>query len=110
MPEAVKNIGDSVRARLLRISKEKGQNFDLVLTHYAIERLLYRLTQSRHADRFVVFSAFTSSGSSCRCFQDACAIVRAGAQHFGHALQNRVIEPIGTGVVDGFGNQVRQYL
>ena len=57
MPEAVKNIGASVRARLLRISKEKGQNFDLVLTHYAIERLLYRLTQSRHADRFVLKGA-----------------------------------------------------
>ena len=57
MPEAVKNIGASVRARLLRISKEKGQNFDLVLTHYAIERLLYRLAQSRHADRFVLKGA-----------------------------------------------------
>ncbi|MCY3985405.1 MAG: nucleotidyl transferase AbiEii/AbiGii toxin family protein [Roseovarius sp.] len=50
-------IGVSVRARLLRISKEKGQNFDLVLTHYAIERLLYRLAQSRHADRFVLKGA-----------------------------------------------------
>ena len=57
MPEAVKNIGASVRASLLRVSKEKGQNFDLVLTHYAIERLLYRLAQSRHADRFVLKGA-----------------------------------------------------
>ena len=57
MPEAVKNIGASVRARLLRISKERGQNYNLVLTHYAIERLLYRLTQSRHADRFVLKGA-----------------------------------------------------
>lgn len=36
---------------------EKGQNFDLVLTHYAIERLLYRLAQSRHAGRFVLKGA-----------------------------------------------------
>ncbi len=57
MPEAVKNVGASVRARLLRISKERGQNFDLVLTHYAIERLLYRLAQSRHVDRFVLKGA-----------------------------------------------------
>ena len=57
MPEALKNIGASVRARLLRVSKEKGQNFDLVLTHYAIERLLYRLAQSQHADRFVLKGA-----------------------------------------------------
>ena len=53
----INNIGASVRARLLRISKEKGQNFDLVLTHYAIERLLYRLTQSSYADRFVLKGA-----------------------------------------------------
>ena len=57
MPEGVKNIGASVRARLLWISKKKGLNFDLVLTHYAIERLLYRLAQSRHADRFVLKGA-----------------------------------------------------
>ena len=57
MPEGAKNIGASVRARLFRISKKKGQNFDLVLTHYAIERLLYRLAQSGHADRFVLKGA-----------------------------------------------------
>ena len=57
MAKEVKNFGASVRARLLGISKEKGLNFDLVLTHYAIERLLYRLAQSRHADRFVLKGA-----------------------------------------------------
>ena len=57
MPEEVKNIGASVQALLLVVSKEKGLNFDLVLTHYAIERLLYRLAQSRHADRFVLKGA-----------------------------------------------------
>ena len=57
MPKEVKDIGASVRARLLAISKEKGLNFDLLLTHYAIERLLYRLAQSRHADRFVLKGA-----------------------------------------------------
>ena len=57
MAKKVKNIGASVRARLLGISKEKGLNFDLVLTHYAIERLLYRLARSRHADHFVLKGA-----------------------------------------------------
>ncbi len=57
MAREVKNIAASVRARLLRISKEKGLNFDLVLTHYAIERLLYRLAQSRYAERFVLKGA-----------------------------------------------------
>ena len=57
MAKEIKNLGASVRARLLRISKEKGQNFELILTRYAIERLLYRLAQSRHADRFVLKGA-----------------------------------------------------
>ncbi|NBC32879.1 MAG: nucleotidyl transferase AbiEii/AbiGii toxin family protein [Alphaproteobacteria bacterium] len=53
----IREVGASVRARLLRISKEKGQNFELILTRYAIERLLYRLAQSRHADYFVLKGA-----------------------------------------------------
>lgn len=50
-------MGASVRARLLRIGREKGQTFDLILTRYAIERLLYRLAQSPHVDRFVLKGA-----------------------------------------------------
>lgn len=57
MARDIRNLGASVRARLLRISKEKGQNLELILTRYAIERLLYRLAQSSHADRFVLKGA-----------------------------------------------------
>lgn len=57
MAKEIKNLGASVRARLLQISKEKGQNFDLILTRFAIERLLYRLAQSRHVDCFVLKGA-----------------------------------------------------
>jgi predicted nucleotidyltransferase component of viral defense system len=56
-PEPKKNMGASVRARLLAISKAKGQVFDLVLNRYAIERLLYRLGVSAHAQRFVLKGA-----------------------------------------------------
>jgi predicted nucleotidyltransferase component of viral defense system len=57
MPKDVKNISASVRARLLNLSKASGQNFDLILTRFALERLLYRLSQSRFADRFVLKGA-----------------------------------------------------
>lgn len=57
MPEPKKNMGASVRARLLAISKANGQVFDLVLNRYAIERLLYRLSISPHAGRFVLKGA-----------------------------------------------------
>jgi Nucleotidyl transferase AbiEii toxin, Type IV TA system len=52
-----RDIGASVRARLLTLSRDKSQPFDLLLTRYAIERLLYRLSVSPHRDRFVLKGA-----------------------------------------------------
>lgn len=52
-----KNIAASVRNRLYALSRERGDDFQLVLTHYAIERLLYRLSKSPHADAFVLKGA-----------------------------------------------------
>jgi hypothetical protein len=37
------DIGASIRARLLNKAKAEGQDFNRVLTRYALERLLYRL-------------------------------------------------------------------
>jgi len=47
MRKPVKNIGASIRARLLNLAKERNQPFDLLLTRYTLERLLYRLSLSR---------------------------------------------------------------
>ena len=52
-----KDLGASVRARLLAIAKAEGSNFDAVLVRFALERLLYRLGQSKHADRFLLKGA-----------------------------------------------------
>lgn len=38
-----RNVAVSVRARLLNRARENKQDFNLVLTRYAIERLLYRI-------------------------------------------------------------------
>lgn len=43
--------------RLLQIAKASSQSFDLILTRFALERLLFRLSQSPHADRFVLKGA-----------------------------------------------------
>lgn len=47
----------SVKSRLLAISRERGEAFDLTLTSYVLERLLYRLSRSSHKDRFVLKGA-----------------------------------------------------
>jgi predicted nucleotidyltransferase component of viral defense system len=52
-----KNIAASVRQKLSNLSRETGEDFQLLLTRYAIERLLYRLSKSSHANRFVLKGA-----------------------------------------------------
>jgi predicted nucleotidyltransferase component of viral defense system len=52
-----KDIGASVRARLLRLAREQGEDFQLVLIRYANERLLFRLASSMHAEQFVLKGA-----------------------------------------------------
>ncbi|MEZ0470839.1 nucleotidyl transferase AbiEii/AbiGii toxin family protein [Luteimonas salinilitoris] len=52
-----KNVGASVRARLLQRSRADGTDFQLLLTRYALERLLYRLSRSVHRDRFILKGA-----------------------------------------------------
>lgn len=52
-----RNVAASVRARLLNRARETRQDFNLVLTRYAIERLLYRISISRHADQFLLKGA-----------------------------------------------------
>jgi len=47
----------SVRQRLMNFSRERGEEFQLVLTRYGLERLLYRLAQSPHAGQFVLKGA-----------------------------------------------------
>ena len=51
------NMGASVRARLLELSKDRNQPFQLLLTRYVLERLLYRLSSTTHRDRFVLKGA-----------------------------------------------------
>lgn len=52
-----RDLGASVRARLLNRARETKQDFSIVLTRYAIERLLYRLSVSTHADQFLLKGA-----------------------------------------------------
>lgn len=51
------NIAASVRQRLLNLAKARQEDFLRLLTQYALERLLYRLSLSVHADRFTLKGA-----------------------------------------------------
>jgi len=52
-----RNLGASVRQRLLNLAREKSEAFDLVLTRYGLERLLYRIGRSPWRTRFLLKGA-----------------------------------------------------
>ena len=54
---AGKDLAASVRARLLDMAKAEQSDFNGVLVRYALERLLYRLSQSAHANSFLLKGA-----------------------------------------------------
>jgi len=52
-----RNIPASVRQRILNRAKSDRRPFNELLQYYAMERFLYRLSQSTHADRFILKGA-----------------------------------------------------
>ena len=52
-----RNLAASVQARLLNLARSSSRDYGQVLTRYALERLLYRLSISEHADHFLLKGA-----------------------------------------------------
>lgn len=50
----IKNYGRSVRSKLLNVMNSSGHSYQLLLTRYMQERLLYRLSKSNFKDHFVL--------------------------------------------------------
>jgi hypothetical protein len=57
MTDGPRNVGVSVRARLQNLARQRNVDFQLLLTHYVLERLLYRISISPHAQTFVLKGA-----------------------------------------------------
>ncbi len=57
MTADIKNLEDSVRARLQNKAKETGRSFSEMLQYFGMERFLYRLSQSRYVDQFILKGA-----------------------------------------------------
>lgn len=56
-----RNLAASIRARLKQRADAAQRDFNLTLTHYGLERLLFRLSISGHADRFLLKGALLFS-------------------------------------------------
>jgi hypothetical protein len=46
------NLSASILARLLTLAKQRGDDYNLLLNRFGMERLLARVSTSPHADRF----------------------------------------------------------
>jgi len=76
--QAPKNLVASVRHRLLDLGRRRGDEFQLVLMHYAVERLLYRLSRSEHSDRFLLKGAMLLSVWTSRPYRSTRDLDLAG--------------------------------
>lgn len=54
MADAPKNIAASVKQRLLNMARAQGRGFDILLVRFALERLLFRLSQSAHRENYIL--------------------------------------------------------
>ncbi len=61
MAKSIKNIAASVHQRLLTKARESSRPFNELLQYFAIERFIYRLSRSPHADKFILKGALMFS-------------------------------------------------
>ena len=69
-----RNIGHSTFQRLLSYARTQGEDFNLLLFRYGVERFLYRLSISTHADKFILKGAILFlvwKGQNYRVTRDA---------------------------------------
>jgi hypothetical protein len=55
--QPIKDLAASIRQRLQNIAQTSGRPFQEVLQYFAMERFLYRVSQSSHADKFILKGA-----------------------------------------------------
>jgi hypothetical protein len=57
LSKVITNIAASVRQRLLNLARTRNEDFGSLLTKYALERILYRISQSQYQAIFVLKGA-----------------------------------------------------
>ena len=94
-----KHLPVSVRQRLRNLRDKTGEDYQLLLTTYAVERLLYRLSQSEYADRFVLkgamlFVALTGKSHRATRDLDLLGYGDASAEHIARVFRQISTTPV----------------
>ena len=79
----IHNYGRSVKAKLLNISRSEGQRYQMLVTRYLQERLLYRLSISRFHDHF-----FLKGGTLLYAHEQLLARPTLDIDFMGHHIDN----------------------
>ena len=53
----LKNIPASIRQKLLNLARDRNEDFGLILTKYGLERILFRISKSKHREVFILKGA-----------------------------------------------------
>ena len=96
------HIAASVRQRLLNRARAEGRVFQELATLYAMERFLYRLGRSPHAERFVLkggLMTLTWAGEYARLTRDIDLLGRGASTV--HGVVDRVREVLSVEADDG---------
>jgi hypothetical protein len=54
MAKEIRNRAASIKQQLSNLARREGRIFETVMVRYALERLLFRLSVSDNADRFIL--------------------------------------------------------
>jgi nucleotidyltransferase AbiEii toxin of type IV toxin-antitoxin system len=66
---APKNLPASVRQKLANLARERNVDFGLILVKYGLERILFRLSRSRHRDVFILKGALLFELWTEQCYR-----------------------------------------
>lgn len=55
----IKDLSASVSGRLKEIAREKGEDFQVTLARYGVERFLYRLSRTKYRDKLILKGAMS---------------------------------------------------
>jgi predicted nucleotidyltransferase component of viral defense system len=113
-----KNIAASVRERLTQLARRSDEEFQYVLTRYALERFLYRLSHSKHGENFVLkgallFQCWTQTAHRSTRDLDLLGSGAASVERFEDVFRKicrEVVEDDGLAFVQGsiHGEQIKE--
>lgn len=99
----LRNLPASVRQRLYNRAQERHEDFGLVLTKYALERFLYRLSQSPYRDQFVLKGALLFELWTHRPYRPTRDLDLSGPRVGGAARIRKIFGDILGGAVEDDG-------